>query len=233
MPTNSPILPFLFLTMAGGCGVSNLMKLTENNSWVCEEMGWGGEGVKTQVSLSKPGPRRERAAVTAATSTKNRCQTKLKEEKETAAIFLTFHPPEHEPRLSSLPGWLKRARVSSRPGWAGIDSRAALSEAFSSFKRDLEAESRATTEPLLTVSPCFHPALALSIWLSGRIRTGLPNVSVCTQIVGSHTCRKSAGMLVYHMTLWVSIQYAVASQQSDEDTEEGGGAKKPPHAGTQ
>lgn len=26
MPTNSPILPFLVLTMAGGCGVSNLMK---------------------------------------------------------------------------------------------------------------------------------------------------------------------------------------------------------------
>lgn len=32
MPTNSPILPFLVLTMAGGCGVSNLMKQAGNNS---------------------------------------------------------------------------------------------------------------------------------------------------------------------------------------------------------
>lgn len=32
MPTNAPILPFLVLTMAGGCGVSNLMKQPENNS---------------------------------------------------------------------------------------------------------------------------------------------------------------------------------------------------------
>lgn len=32
VPTNSPILPFLVLTMAGGCGVSNLMKRAGNNS---------------------------------------------------------------------------------------------------------------------------------------------------------------------------------------------------------
>lgn len=32
MPTNGPILPFLVLTMAGGCGVSNLMKQAGNNS---------------------------------------------------------------------------------------------------------------------------------------------------------------------------------------------------------
>ncbi len=43
MPTNSPILPFLVLTMAGGCGVSNLMKQAGNNSWVCVEMGLEGE----------------------------------------------------------------------------------------------------------------------------------------------------------------------------------------------
>lgn len=32
VPTNWPILPFLVLTMAGGCGVSNLMKQAGNNS---------------------------------------------------------------------------------------------------------------------------------------------------------------------------------------------------------
>lgn len=32
MPTNVPILPFLVLTMAGGCWVSNLMKQSGNNS---------------------------------------------------------------------------------------------------------------------------------------------------------------------------------------------------------
>lgn len=31
-PTNGPILPFLVLTKAGGCGLSNLMKKARNNS---------------------------------------------------------------------------------------------------------------------------------------------------------------------------------------------------------
>lgn len=76
MPTNSPILPFLVLTMAGGCGVSNLMKQAgEQQLSVCgSEVRGGlkgvGGGVKTQVSLSKQDPDRESAALTTTTDQK-------------------------------------------------------------------------------------------------------------------------------------------------------------------
>lgn len=77
MPTNVPILPFLVLTMAGGCGVSNLMKQSGNNSWVCVwKWGWrwgrGGRGVESRhkCPCESQGQAIERAALTATTSPK-------------------------------------------------------------------------------------------------------------------------------------------------------------------
>lgn len=115
MPTNSLILPFLVLTMAGGCGVSNLMKQAGNNSWVCVEIrvggverGGEGEGwVKTQVSLSKPRPEREGAALTATTSPK--WLPVRAPGRETVASRLS----ERESPPSLLSGWLVWAHARS------------------------------------------------------------------------------------------------------------------------
>lgn len=66
MPTNSPILPFLVLTMAGGCGVSNLMKRAGNNSWVCVCVEVGdGVGLSQDTSVpvkARARPERESCA---------------------------------------------------------------------------------------------------------------------------------------------------------------------------
>lgn len=110
MPTNSPILPFLVLTMAGGCRVSNLMKPAENNSWVCVEMVGRGGGGRGRESRHKC-PCQSQGQRDSCTDSNN--EPNKTQEKETAAIFLTFHLSEHEPLLSVLSGWLEGARERS------------------------------------------------------------------------------------------------------------------------
>lgn len=120
MPTNSPILPFIVLTMAAGCGVSNLMKRTGNNSWVCVEMG-DGRGVKRVVvgggeSRHKcPCQDQTREGLTTTTSPKWH-QSQLQEKRCRCLITENRH------RHSSLLDWceLMRDPPDGQEGRAGL-----------------------------------------------------------------------------------------------------------------
>lgn len=138
MPTNSPILPFLVLTMAGGCGVSNLMKRAGNNSWVCVQTGLEGGGKREGgdarggevesrhwCPCQNEGQRaRERAALTATTSPKW-LPVKAPEKKETLRAWITAVTPLWLTGVSSCEvpqrqAWLQSARASwnGQQGWA-------------------------------------------------------------------------------------------------------------------
>lgn len=138
MPTNSPILPFLVLTMAGGCGVSNLMKRAGNNSWVCVQTGLEGGGREREVRrgegrlsqdtgvLVKTRAReRERELHWPQQRAQNGCQSKLQKKKRLS---------ERESLPSLRSGWLVWAHARSlrgRPdsnqlGRAGMGSRVEL-----------------------------------------------------------------------------------------------------------
>lgn len=137
MPTNSPILPFLVLTMAGGCGVSNLMKRTGNNSWVCVEMGngggqKGGRRVESRHKCPCQGQTREGELHWPQQQAQNGCQSKLQKTRRRCLCALS----ENHRRHSSLVVWCELMRDPSggqggrldlnRLGWAGIGSRAEL-----------------------------------------------------------------------------------------------------------
>lgn len=205
MPTNSPILPFLVLTMAGGCGVSNLMKRTGNNSWVCVEMGngggqKGGRRVESRHKCPCQGQTREGELHWPQQQAQNGCQSKLQKTRRRCLCALS----ENHRRHSSLVVWCELMRDPSggqggrldlnRLGWAGIGSRAELWGLWGRIwrlSRGPKLYEKSDTKShwilkRLLISPCFHPSLPRSIWLGGRIRTGLPkevnqSVFVCTQ----------------------------------------------------
>lgn len=204
-PTNSPILPFLVLTMAGGCGVSNLMKQAGNNSWVCVEMGLEGAGgggwVKTQVSLSKPGPgQRERELHWPQQRAQNVCQSSSQSSwKRDSGVSALYS--EHESPV--WPVWaharsLRRAgRLdSNKPEWAWIGSSAELwvSEASSLLEPDFEGCTGSVTPNLIgfwTVylfPHVFIPrSLSLFDWVGG-LELDYPWGNVYHQSVFVCTC---------------------------------------------
>lgn len=223
MPTNSPILPFLVLTMAGGCGVSNLMKRAGNNSWVCVQTGLEGGGREREVMrgegrlsqdtgvLVKTRAReRERELHWPQQRAQNGCQSKLQKKKRLS---------ERESLPSLRSGWLVWAHARSlrgRPdsnqlGRAGMGSRVELwvSEAPQFVTAGFEGwtgggarvhdkcdnKSHWILNRLL-ISSCFHPSvLALSVWLGERIRTGLPEERMWAAVcLFKHKDERKAGL---------------------------------------
>lgn len=170
-PTSSPILPFLVLTIAGGCGVSNLMKQAGNNSWVCVETGLEGEGEsRHKCPCQSRGARRES------------CSDCNNKPKMAASRSSGKRDSVSESLLSHLSGWLVWAharplrRAGMTPTSLGKGSQAELrvSEASSLLEQDLKAEPRAKTvwhqisldsEPF-TYFPIFS-SLAPSLYLIG------------------------------------------------------------------
>lgn len=195
VPTNRPILPFLVLTMAGGCWVSNLMKQQLS---VCGNGGWreGGRGgrrgwVKTQVSLSELWPewKRERGSCM-----DHNNQSKMAAGQRSRERDSDFFERESPPPL--VLGWLVwvHARSFRRAGrwFLTPESSAELSDSEASSL--LEEDSKALNSLLL--SPYFHR----SVWLGGRIRAGLPTESLWTTLCvsvckGQIQCNITANMV--------------------------------------
>lgn len=178
MPTNRPILPFLVLTMAGGCGVSNLMKQAGNNSWVCVcGNGVGGRGVKSRHKCpcqSRSRTRERERCTDRNDEPKMAASQSFKKRKETAVSLWAW-------LTAVTPLWLTEA------GWAGTGStvelrglwgpefvRAGFWKAEPSAKNctgKCDTKSHRILNRLL-ISSCFHPSLRLSVWL-GRGGLGL------------------------------------------------------------
>lgn len=102
---------------------------------------------------------------------------------------------------------------SNKPGWAEVDSRVELwvSEGLQFVRAGFEGcmgKCGTKSHWVLNcwlISSCFHSSLPLSIWLGGRIRTGLPKEGMCSRAcLFAHVCkgRILQRMLVYNMTLW-------------------------------
>lgn len=170
MPTNRPILPFLVLTMAGGCGVSNLMKQAGNNSWVCVcGNGVGGRGVKSRhkCPCQSRSRTREKDALTATTSPKWLPVKALKKEKRQRCLS------ERDSLPSLLSGWLRRAELeqAARLSFGVSEAPSLLEPDFERLSRvpktvrgKCDTKSHRILNRLL-ISSCFHPSLRLSVWL--------------------------------------------------------------------
>lgn len=224
MPTNSPILPFLVLTMAGGCGVSNLMKRAGNNSWVCVQTGLEGGGKREGgdarggevesrhwCPCQNEGQRaRERAALTATTSPKW-LPVKAPEKKETLRAWITAVTPLWLTGVSSCEvpqrqAWLQSARASwnGQQGWAlGLWGPPVCYRRIwrLNWGGGARVHDKCDTKShwilnRLLISSCFHPSvLALSIWLGERIRTGLPEERMWAAVcLFAHKDERKAGL---------------------------------------